>query len=134
MASPNKPKDKDIKVTFEDQQKINKFARNNARLQDYKEEVKNKKKELQNVEDAENELLMREDDTEPVPYQIGEVFVSFTTEGAGEMLEKAKANLEEEIKTIENQAEFHKKILQDLKVELYAKFGNEINLEAEDDS
>ncbi|VDI65324.1 prefoldin subunit 4 [Mytilus galloprovincialis] len=108
MASPNKPKDKDIKVTFEDQQKINKFARNNARLQDYKEEVKNKK--------------------------IGEVFVSFTTDGVGEMLEKAKATLEEEIKTIENQAEFHKKILQDLKVELYAKFGNEINLEAEDDS
>ncbi|XP_063440292.1 prefoldin subunit 4-like [Mytilus galloprovincialis] len=134
MASPNKPKDKDIKVTFEDQQKINKFARNNARLQDYKEEVKNKKKELQNVEDAENDLLMREDDTEPVPYQIGEVFVSFTTDGVGEMLEKAKATLEEEIKTIENQAEFHKKILQDLKVELYAKFGNEINLEAEDDS
>lgn len=67
-------------------------------------------------------------------YQIGEVFVSFTTDGVGEMLEKAKATLEEEIKTIENQAEFHKKILQDLKVELYAKFGNEINLEAEDDS
>ena len=34
--------DKDIKVTFEDQQKINKFARNNARLQDLKEEMKNK--------------------------------------------------------------------------------------------
>jgi hypothetical protein len=29
-------------VTFEDQQKINKFARNNARLQDLKEEMKNK--------------------------------------------------------------------------------------------
>ena len=32
----------DIKVTFEDQQKINKFARNNARLQDLKEDIKNK--------------------------------------------------------------------------------------------
>jgi len=30
-------------VTFEDQQKINKFARTNVKLQDAKEELKNKK-------------------------------------------------------------------------------------------
>lgn len=67
-------------------------------------------------------------------YQIGEVFVSFSSEDAGSMLEKAKAELEEDIKSLEGKCEGHKKILQELKVELYAKFGNEINLEAEEDS
>jgi len=35
--------DNDVQVTYEDQQKINLFARTNARLQDAKEELDNKK-------------------------------------------------------------------------------------------
>ena len=35
--------DSDVHVTFEDQQKINKFARHNAKLQDLKDEVLQKK-------------------------------------------------------------------------------------------
>ena len=35
--------DSDAQVTLEDQQKINKFARHNAKLQDIKEELKQKK-------------------------------------------------------------------------------------------
>ena len=69
-----------------------------------------------------------------VTYQIGEVFVSFSSDEAGEMLDKAKTSLGEEMKSLESQCEEYKKILQELKVELYAKFGNEINLEAEEDS
>lgn len=34
--------DSDVHITFEDQQKINKFARLNARVEEYKEELKNK--------------------------------------------------------------------------------------------
>ena len=67
-------------------------------------------------------------------YQIGEVFVSFSSDAAGEMLQKARSDLNDEMKNLERHCDGHKKILQELKVELYAKFGNEINLEAEDDS
>jgi prefoldin subunit 4 len=35
--------DGDVQVTYEDQQKINQFARTNARLQDLKEELDSKK-------------------------------------------------------------------------------------------
>jgi len=35
--------DSDVHVTYEDQQKINLFARTNARLQDMKEELDSKK-------------------------------------------------------------------------------------------
>ena len=51
-----------------------------------------------------------------------------------EMIEKAKETTKEEIKALEAQGDKHKKILQGLKVELYAKFGTNINLEAEDES
>lgn len=35
--------DTETQVTYQDQQKINKFARNNARLQDLRDEQENKK-------------------------------------------------------------------------------------------
>ena len=59
--------------------------------------------------------------------------MSMDTDETTEMIEKAKEQTKEEIKSIEAQAEKHKKILQDLKVELYAKFGTNINLEAEEE-
>lgn len=34
--------DSDVHITFEDQQKINKFARHNAKLEDFKDELKQK--------------------------------------------------------------------------------------------
>ena len=67
-------------------------------------------------------------------YQIGEVFVSMDSDETTNMIEKAKETTKDEIKALESQAEGHKKVLQGLKVELYAKFGTNINLEAEDES
>ncbi|KAK3086399.1 hypothetical protein FSP39_017879 [Pinctada imbricata] len=61
--------DSDTQVTFEDQQKINTFARNNAKLQDLKDELESKKKELQNLEDAADEMLMQDGD-DPIPYPL----------------------------------------------------------------
>ncbi|KAH3778699.1 hypothetical protein DPMN_180169 [Dreissena polymorpha] len=62
--------DADAQVTFEDQQKINKFARTNVKLQDIKEELKAKQKELENLEFAEEELMMQEGDDAPIPYPL----------------------------------------------------------------
>lgn len=127
-----KDSDPDTQVTYDDQQKINQFARNNAKLQDLKDELENKKKELQNLEDACDEMLMVEDES-LVPYQIGEVFVSLGVDSANEMLEKAKENTMEEMKGLEQQCEAIQTLLQDLKVKLYAKFGNNIKLEADEE-
>lgn len=68
-----------------------------------------------------------------VTYQIGEVFVSLNVDSTNEMLEKTIDTTKETIKTLELKCEEHKKILQDLKVELYAKFGTNINLEADEE-
>ncbi|XP_052815562.1 prefoldin subunit 4-like [Mya arenaria] len=124
----------DAQVTFEDQQKINKFARTNVKLGDIKDELKNKKKDLENLEIAEEELLMLDGDDTLIPYQVGEVFISINSEETTTMLEKAKEATQAEMAELESRADGHKKTLQDLKIELYAKFGTNINLEAEDDS
>eukprot|EP00745_Piridium_sociabile_P040464 TRINITY_DN77817_c0_g2_i1.p1 TRINITY_DN77817_c0_g2~~TRINITY_DN77817_c0_g2_i1.p1 ORF type:complete len:144 (-),score=55.56 TRINITY_DN77817_c0_g2_i1:232-633(-) len=133
MAATIKDVDTDTQVTLDDQQKINKFARNNAKLQDLKEELKMKQKEMENLQDAEDEILMLEGEDNCVPYQIGELFVNTSTEEAGTLIEKAKATVQEGITKLESQMDVHKNILSDLKVQLYAKFGTNINLEAEED-
>ncbi|KAI4874361.1 hypothetical protein NFI96_017451 [Prochilodus magdalenae] len=122
----------DVNVTFEDQQKINKFARNTNRMTELKDEIEAKKKSLQNLEDASDDLMMCEDDDLRIPYQIGDVFISHSQEETQEMLEAAKEALKEEIKALENRVKSIQEVLGDLKVQLYAKFGNNINLEADE--
>ncbi|XP_030625173.1 prefoldin subunit 4 isoform X1 [Chanos chanos] len=122
----------DVNVTFEDQQKINKFARNTNRMTELKDEIEAKKKSLQNLEDASDDLMMFEDDSLLVPYQIGDVFISHTQEETQEMLDAAKTALQEEIKELEGRVSAIQEVLGDLKVQLYAKFGNNINLEADE--
>ena len=50
-----------------------------------------------------------------------------------ERLAAAKSTLQAEMAELEKRCTEHRKTLSDLKVHLYAKFGNNINLEAEDD-
>lgn len=133
MAATMKNTDSDVHVTFEDQQKINKFARHNAKLQDLKDEVVQKKKDLQNLNDAIDELMLLEGEEKPIPYQVGEVFLQLSVDAANTKLEEAKTETESKISDLEQECENHKAILSDLKVQLYAKFGNNINLEAEEE-
>lgn len=66
-------------------------------------------------------------------YRIGEVFIHLSSEETQEYLESAKSKLQEEVKLLESQSGEVKALLGDLKVKLYAKFGNNINLEAEEE-
>ncbi|NXO02633.1 PFD4 protein, partial [Rhinopomastus cyanomelas] len=132
-ATMKKAAAEDVNVTFEDQQKINKFARNTSRITELKEEIEVKKKHLQNLEDACDDVMMLDDeDSLLIPYQIGDVFISHSQEETQEMLEEAKKSLQEEIDVLESRVESIQRVLSDLKIQLYAKFGNNINLEAED--
>uniref|UniRef100_A0A4W4HP83 Prefoldin subunit 4 n=1 Tax=Electrophorus electricus TaxID=8005 RepID=A0A4W4HP83_ELEEL len=132
LAGTRGPAVEDVNVTFEDQQKINKFARNTNRMTELKEEIEAKKKSLQNLEDASDDLMMCEDDDLLIPYQIGDVFISHSQEETQEMLEAAKESLKEEIKSLQSRVSSIQEVLGDLKVQLYAKFGNNINLEADE--
>ena len=64
-------------------------------------------------------------------YQIGEVFVHMGVEDTQELLEEAKKKLQEELTALRGQAEKAEEIMSQLKIQLYAKFGDNINLEPE---
>ncbi|CAI8038062.1 Prefoldin subunit 4 [Geodia barretti] len=121
---------KDVEVEKEDQMRINLFARKNARLLDIREKITEKEKELQNLEDASDELMMGDSDI-PVPYQVGETFIHVKEEEAQEIMEKAKERLQEELTKLKTSSETIEGVMTHLKVQLYSKFGDNINLEAE---
>ncbi|KAI9565346.1 hypothetical protein GHT06_009138 [Daphnia sinensis] len=125
--------DSDIHITLEDQQKINRFARQNAKWEELRDDLKHKKGDLQNLEDASDDLLLVEDESAPIPFVVGEVFVHFNMEEAKEKLEEAKSKVKKDIESIEAECANVKSIMSDLKTQLYAKFGNSINLEAEEE-
>ena len=47
-------------------------------------------KQLQNLEDACEDIMLADDDCLMIPYQIGDVFISHSQEETQEMLEEAK--------------------------------------------
>ncbi|KAF7995321.1 hypothetical protein HCN44_006428 [Aphidius gifuensis] len=124
--------DSDIHISYEDQQKINKFAKQNAQMDDFKEELKIKQNDLKNLEDACDEMALMDDDVK-VAYRIGDLFVNQDLEKTQKCLEEAKEKKLEEIAELESKCADLKTIMTDLKVSLYAKFGSHINLENEED-
>ena len=125
--------DKEVHISLEDQQKINKFARLNSRLEDLKDELKAKQGEIQTLEDASTDLMMLEDDEEKVPYQVGEVFVYLTQDEAQQKIEGSKDNLGDAVKSVNGKAQAIRDEMSALKSQLYAKFGSAINLEADEE-
>ena len=66
-------------------------------------------------------------------FRIGEVFVQMPTDDVNQLIEKQKADLQGEIIELEAEVDALKKTLADLKVQLYGKFGNNINLEEDEE-
>jgi len=125
-------KDKEVNIQLEDQQKINRFARLNNRLDELKDDKKAKENEIQTLEDASTDLMML-DDEQGVPYQVGEVFVNLTQDEAQSEIETRKEQLEKEVKELEGKMDVVKGEMSDMKSKLYAKFGSSINLENDEE-
>jgi len=123
-------KDSEVHISKEDQSRINTFAKKNHRLQELQVELALRKKELQNLEDAETEMMMLDDDeAENIPMQVGEVFILQGTDDTSTLLERAKEIANDDIGRLETTIESTQDVLKNLKVQLYAKFGDNINLE-----
>jgi len=125
--------DSDVHVLREDQGKINKFARLNANLQDLQDEIKNKENEMKNLDDASDELLMVDDEDELIPFQVADVFFHTSLEDTKIKLETAKDELTKEMEELNARGSRCKEEMALLKRALYAKFGDNINLEPDED-
>lgn len=98
---------------------------------DLKEELTEKEKELSNLNNASDEILMLDDDV-PIPYQVGEVFVVGDKDEAEKVIEKEKENIEKVISGLKRKVGEYQDLMSKLKVDLYARFGTSINLESDD--
>lgn len=64
--------------------------------------------------------------------KVGDVFISYDSDSASSRLEQMKAKLETDIETIKTKQTELADQMAKLKVELYGKFGTNINLETEE--
>lgn len=104
------------------------------------------KKEKEELDDLSTELELADEDEKiqyrPYPrhpleilanhrrrYKIGDAFFHVSLEQAQEMLEEATEKLEEESTELEEKLSSIREDMTKLKVELYARFGKQINLE-----
>eukprot|EP00096_Caligus_rogercresseyi_P013349 TRINITY_DN600_c0_g1_i1.p1 TRINITY_DN600_c0_g1~~TRINITY_DN600_c0_g1_i1.p1 ORF type:complete len:131 (+),score=66.05 TRINITY_DN600_c0_g1_i1:83-475(+) len=126
--------DKETHISLDDQQKINKFARLNSRLEDLKEELSGKTSEITTLEDASLDITMLDEEEDGlVPFQVGEVFLSLKPDEAEAQLEEMKQALQKDSADIDVKMDEIRGVMSTLKTHLYAKFGNAINLDADDE-
>ncbi|KAM0300998.1 hypothetical protein HYE67_004716 [Fusarium culmorum] len=118
----------EVEVRREDQDKINRFSRLHQRELVLGDELNAKNKEKEELDDLSTELELADED-EKIQYKIGDAFFHVSVEQAQEMLEKATETLEEESTSLEDKLSSIREEMTKLKVDLYARFGKQINLE-----
>ncbi|KAF4342005.1 prefoldin subunit 4 [Fusarium beomiforme] len=118
----------EVEVRREDQDKINRFSRLHQREILLEEELSTKTKEKEELDDLSTELELADED-EKIQYKIGDAFFHVSVEQAQEMLEEATEKLEQESTSLEEKLSSIREEMTKLKVELYARFGKQINLE-----
>lgn len=121
-------KGEEIPVTWEDQQRINEFSRLNTKLQIVEDELRQKKNDVANIEDATGEIESLLDD-DACKIKVGEVFIQVSNEDAEEFVKQRKQDTDTEHAKLKEQREGLLKQMDALKAVLYAKFGKQINLE-----
>ncbi|ODV76947.1 Prefoldin, subunit 4 [Suhomyces tanzawaensis NRRL Y-17324] len=115
-------------VSWEDQQKINKFSTLINKKDEQLEVLEKLKVEKEYLDDLSMEIeLLDEDDR--IQYKVGEVFIFMKVSKAIAKIEAENEKLETRISGIDEIIEECDESLGDLKKQLYAKFGNNINLE-----
>ena len=113
-------------MTFADQQNINHFSRLNQRLGDLEYDLS----QLESSQEALNEIndeLMLLDEDQPILYKLGDGFISMLKDQAEERLESDVKEVEDEMKELRAKKEQCEKEMEDLKIPLYAKFGDNIS-------
>ncbi|KAF9264172.1 Prefoldin, subunit 4 [Marasmius fiardii PR-910] len=120
--------DDGTEVTWEDQQKISTFSKLNTRLRSVNDKLEQLKQEKEALDDLSTELELADED-EPVLYKIGEAFLHMSQPKALKHLEQDQSDIDSRLSSLSDQADECEKEMKQLKVTLYAKFGNAINLD-----
>ncbi|KAL7079291.1 hypothetical protein ACQ4LE_001126 [Meloidogyne hapla] len=117
--------------TAEDQQQINKFARLHKAYLENKDQLAFLHNTAQNLTDAENELMLMEDGESTVPILVGSIFVHQDQDKINSMLEERKEHVQRQINGLGEKIACLEAEMKELRAILYAKFGDNIQLEDE---
>lgn len=121
-----------MNVAKEDQDKINRFAKLNARLEDAKDEISTKTNELKNYEDAlgESEIKVLEDEGDKLHLHVGDIMINLEPEKIEGWLQEKMEGLKKSLVELEDKKKEISSEMSELKAHLYARFGNNIHLES----
>uniref|UniRef100_A0AC34QJJ9 RRM domain-containing protein n=1 Tax=Panagrolaimus sp. JU765 TaxID=591449 RepID=A0AC34QJJ9_9BILA len=114
-------------VAPEDQMKINTFAR----LYDREPEIELMKKTLLDLEDAELGILEVTDDK--IPFMYGLAFIMEKSDNVSSLVEKRQNEAKEQQSKAEDDLDTVQQEMKRLRSELYATFGDNISLEADEE-
>lgn len=115
-------------VEWEDQQQINEFSKLHARETEYKGKVEDLDHQKETLTDLSNELELV-DEEDKVPFKIGDAFMSIPQSQVMERLETQQEALEQKSEEWRKKKDENQVRMDELKAQLYKKFGNTINLE-----
>ncbi|KZW00206.1 Prefoldin, subunit 4 [Exidia glandulosa HHB12029] len=128
MLSKDEESEDTEEVTWEDQQRINRFSALNNKARDVEDVLARLKDEKESLDDLASELeLADEDDT--VMFKIGETFVHLAVPAALERISQDQERLDAEIDALKERTAGYESDMKELKLRLYAKFGKQINLD-----
>lgn len=115
-------------VTLADQKKINKFSTLINQRDELDAQLTKYKTEKEYFDDLGLEIELLDED-EKIQYKVGDAFVFLPVLTAVDKIEKENDELDTRILKLDDEIEAIDDQLAELKKELYAKFGNNINLE-----
>lgn len=118
----------DVNVTYEDQQRINKFSKLIMRKDNVEKELAQQRQEKEYLDDVSLEIELIDED-ELVAYRVGSVFLHMKQSEVVEQLEKDAEVVDGAIDALESQETELEDEIRVLKSSLYGKFGDNINLE-----
>ncbi|KAF7492968.1 putative prefoldin subunit 4 [Sarcoptes scabiei] len=136
QSDPNKKIQ--IDVSNEDQQNINRFAKLNCKQEELSDKIKSIKRQMDNLEEAENELILADDfDEETSPntnfrFMIGPTFIAVNKKEMETFIEIEKNKLKKKLDELDETLMPIKDEMSKIKSILYAKFGSNINLDSEE--
>lgn len=117
-----------VEVTYSDQQKINKFSTLISQKDSLIIKRDNFKIEKEYLDDLSIELELL-DEEDKIMYKVGDVFIELIVSDALIKVNDELNKLNDEIDEIDLKIEKIDDVLSDLKIQLYDKFGKNINLE-----
>jgi len=127
-AAASASRGEEIPVTWEDQSRINDFSRLNLQLSKLDDELRDARREKENLKDANDEIDMLLDD-DACKVKIGEVFIDVSNDDANEFVSERKQQIDDRVAELDRKREEITKKMDTLKAMLYTKFGKQINLE-----